>query len=109
MDVGRAEVLRIAALARVALSDEEADRLGRDLQDILDHVDALPEVAHAGSGPTESGADGIDAAESDLRGTRPDEPGADPLAGGIEAFAPEVRDGFFTVPRLVSHADTDRE
>ncbi len=96
MEVGRADVLRMAALARIALSDDEAARLRRDLQDILDHVDALPDVS-AGAvapGPTSPA-------------TRPDDPGADALAGGLESFAPEAREGLITVPRLESHADAE--
>jgi Asp-tRNA(Asn)/Glu-tRNA(Gln) amidotransferase C subunit len=40
---------------------------------------------------------------ADIQPLRPDEPGADTIHGALNRFAPEVRDGFFTVPLLPTH------
>ena len=52
MKLSREEVLHIALLARVALTDEEVDRLGSQLSDILEHFEVLQQVDTAGVPPT---------------------------------------------------------
>ena len=95
MGITRADVQRIADLAALRLDDNEAERLAEELSGILEHVDALREVDTAGVAPP--GADG----RAPLRADRPD---TDRLAQGPAVMAPEWVDGFFTVPRLASHA-----
>ena len=93
MAVSRDEVRRIAALARLRIEGEEADRLARDLTLILDHIETLAQ-ADVSVAP---------AVESMTEGPAPyRDPGveADPLVWSAETFAPEWRDGFFVVPRL---------
>ncbi len=90
--ISAAEVRRIAALARLALTEDEVRGLARDLSAILDYVvllDALelPEGAPLPfSGPA--------ATRSDLPAASLDERSA--LAG-----APMVARGHFIVPRVV--------
>lgn len=82
----------MAALARLRLEPEEAARLTGDLNTILDHMAALREVS----------VEGVEA-EGVLEGPAPlRDPGAppDPLVRPPSSFAPEWREGFFTVPRL---------
>lgn len=103
-------VRQVAALARLHLAEEEVGDLTAELNGILEHMDALAAVDTA-----EAGVDGADGADADGAGTaagpggsaplRADRPGADPLAADPSAMAPDFADGFFTVPRLVSHAD----
>lgn len=58
--IDRAEVVRVAKLARLTLEDAEADALTRDMQNILGYVKALeeldvrdvPPTAHAVELPT---------------------------------------------------------
>jgi hypothetical protein len=119
--VDRAEVERIAHLARLALDEGELERLTVDMNDILGHANALRELAHAAPPGQEAseqgtpaegegvvpidrrpaGGTGLSAAEPDSppEGTRhaaADTP--DPLLASPETFAPRVAEGFFVVP-----------
>lgn len=93
------DVRHVAALARLGLTDETATSLVRDLNTILQHMAVLDDVK-VGGGTAPVG----DAQEIRLR---EDRVGAIPLALPLEAFAAEMRDGFFVVPRLASHEDTE--
>jgi aspartyl-tRNA(Asn)/glutamyl-tRNA(Gln) amidotransferase subunit C len=94
------DVRHVAMLARLGLTDERARELTRDLNTILEHMDVLTKVKTAGAGE----AAGIGAAGMRLR-----EDHGPPirLAEPPEAFAPEMRDGFFIVPRLSTHEDPE--
>ncbi len=94
MPVTRDDVLRIASLARVGVPDERVDALVAELTGILTHVEVLTTVRTAAA-PRES--EPMPLAE--------DIPGPVPLKRARKDFAPEVRDGFFLVPRLASHDD----
>lgn len=98
MPFPRERVVAIAALARLDLTDEEADRFAAQLSDILDHVADL-EAADAAT----TGSDAPDAPTV----TRPDEPGSDELTAPPSSFAPAWSEGFFTVPRLEAMGDED--
>ncbi len=115
MSVGRDEVQRIAALARIHLDDEAADRLDAELSGILAHVDTLMEVdvseaeealvlpppirVPAHPGVPESG--GV---------FRQVEQEVDALATGAPGDrAPEWSEGFFLVPRLPAVDGTREE
>ncbi len=92
MSVSRDDVRRIAALARIGVPDERLDALVHELDGILAHMDVLSRI--------EAPADLPEAASMPLA---PDEPGSVPLDRPRETLAPEMRDGFFLVPRLASH------
>jgi len=94
----RDDVRRIAALARLSLSDAELDRFAGQLASVLDHVTALGDVAAAGAPPAS-------AAPSRVREDRAtfDVPARPPAS-----FAPEFIDGFFAVPRLPAF-DVERD
>jgi aspartyl-tRNA(Asn)/glutamyl-tRNA(Gln) amidotransferase subunit C len=51
--ITREHVLHTASLARLRLSEQEAERLTRELGRILEHVDQLEQVDTAGVPPTE--------------------------------------------------------
>jgi aspartyl-tRNA(Asn)/glutamyl-tRNA(Gln) amidotransferase subunit C len=93
------DVRRVAALARLGVTDETATALVRDLNTILQHMAVLGDV-NVGS-PTPADETG-----QEIR-LREDRIGSIPLALPLEAFAAEMRDGFFVVPRLASHADAE--
>lgn len=95
--VDRALVLKLAAAAHIALEREEVDRLAAQLTDILSQIAPLADLAGAAAASSQAPS------ETALRS---DEPGADPMTGGITRFAPEVKQGFFTVPRLPSQGTT---
>lgn len=95
MAVSRAEVLRIAELARLRLTAEEIDRLTVELNDILGHMEVLAEVDL-------SGVPAMGLAAEWEAPVRDDVPGVDALAFALEEMAPEMAEGFFTVPRLAA-------
>ena len=92
MSVTRDDVRRIAALARIGVPDERLDSLVRELDGILAHMDVLRRVETPAA-----------LSEQAAMPLAPDEPGAVPLGRVREEFAPQMRDGFFLVPRLESH------
>lgn len=92
MRVDRREVERIAELARLRFDADEVERLTRELNGILAHVDALRTVEDAAR-------EADDASHAQLAGTRADESGEpDPLGAGPSSIAPRWADGFFVVP-----------
>ncbi|MCB0863371.1 MAG: Asp-tRNA(Asn)/Glu-tRNA(Gln) amidotransferase subunit GatC, partial [Solirubrobacterales bacterium] len=50
--IEREQVLHVARLSRLRLSDEEVDTLTGELSSVLDHVDKLAEVDIEGVEPT---------------------------------------------------------
>ena len=91
MSITREEILQIADLARLRLTDPEAENLSHDLSQILEYVDTLasldlPEEERFGVGPT--------AAPEREAGEIP----PDPMAHPPTESAPDFRDGFFVVP-----------
>ena len=87
------DVRHVAALARLAIDDARLPSLVEELNRILEHMDALAKVPDGGRETTPMQA-------MPLR-----EDGGPPLPLGIprERFAPELREGFFIVPRLATH------
>jgi aspartyl-tRNA(Asn)/glutamyl-tRNA(Gln) amidotransferase subunit C len=93
--LARAEVERIAALARLALSEEELALFGRQLGDILAWANAIQDLDTAGVPPT-----GPVAGDARLRADEPRPSlSRDEALGG----APDAdRDaGLFRVPRVL--------
>lgn len=90
--IDRTELDRIAELARLRLTEEEATRLVADCRSILEHFDtikgvdvevATPSVAPAGAAPL-----------------REDRVAPDALELPPAETAPAWREGFFVLPRL---------
>lgn len=50
--IERAEVLHVARLARLRLTDEEVERMTRELSSVLDHIEAIEEIDLEGVEPT---------------------------------------------------------
>ena len=97
MAITRNDVLHVARLARLELSDVEVDRMVRDLGRILGYVEELSAVDTSNVAPTAYVA--VDAAP--LR--------ADEVAPGIEpavalAEAPRQGEGGFAVPAFVEES-----
>ncbi len=94
MSVDEATVRRVARLARIAVTDEEARRLQGVLNGILDWVEQLREVDVEGVEPMTS------VVEMAMK-KRPDvvTDGGDPQR--ILANAPVTEDNFFLVPKVV--------
>ena len=98
MAVTREDVLHVATLARLALDETSVPRLVSELNGILEHMEVLQKVDTGGV----MGAEGVGDAGMPLRA---DGGPPYPLAHSREEFAPEMRDGFFLVPRLSTHED----
>jgi aspartyl-tRNA(Asn)/glutamyl-tRNA(Gln) amidotransferase subunit C len=50
--IDREQVLHVARLARLRLSDDEVERMGEELSTILDHIEKLNELDLEGVEPT---------------------------------------------------------
>ena len=94
MSVDRATVLRIARLARVAITDEEAQRLESELSGILDWVAQLDELDTADVEP-------MTRVEAMTMKMRKDEVTDGFCADDIVKNAPEEDDHYFVVPKIV--------
>jgi len=97
--INRAEVERVALLARISLSDEEVDRLVREFDAFLGYIETLQEIDTEGVLPT---AHPISLPTP----TRPDQP-ADAMDAELAvANAPEAAGSAFLVPKVI---DTESE
>ncbi len=89
--LSREEVDHVAKLARLELSDAEADTMAAELSHVLDHIDRIRGLDLDGVAPTAHVVDVTDA-------ERPDVPRPSLPREVILAQAPEVADGGFAVP-----------
>ena len=99
MSVDTATVAKIAALARIKVSEAELAAMVPELNGILDWVEQLGEVDVSGVEPM------MAVIENHLR-LRPDVIDPDPLTGGgkrdaVLANAPAAEHGFFGVPKVI--------
>ena len=91
MAITRDEVLHVARLARLALTDEEVERLGAQLSAILEAVGKVAELDLEGVEPTSHPLDLANVwAEDEPRPSLPPD--------GVFANAPEREADFFKVP-----------
>lgn len=95
------DVRHVARLARLGITDAAAHALARDLSTILEHMEILAAV------DTEAVAQAAGVGAAGMR-LDPDHGPPLPLAEPPESFAPAMRDGFFLVPRLASHGNTEQ-
>ena len=101
MSISLEEVRHIAALARLGISDERARLAAEELSSILEHMQVLSRV------DDERAAGSVD--DSPIGMTlRPDAGPPIPLLRAPAFFAPEMREGFFLVPRLATHEDPEQ-
>jgi aspartyl-tRNA(Asn)/glutamyl-tRNA(Gln) amidotransferase subunit C len=78
MKISREEVLHIARLARLGLTDAEVDRFSGQLSSLLEHFEALQQVDTEGVPPTAQSVDLQSVMRDDL--VRPSFPAEDILA-----------------------------
>ena len=97
--ISRAEVERVALLARISLSDDEVDRLVREFDAFLGYIETLQEIDTTGIAPT---AHPISLPTP----TRLDRPAAAMNAELAVANAPETAASGFLVPKVI---DTEAE
>ena len=94
MSVSPEQVRHIAKLARIAMSDEEIERLVPELNNILGWVEQLGEVDTDGVEPLATVID------QKMR-LRDDEVTAGNIRDDILANAPGAEHGFFAVPKVI--------
>jgi len=91
MAISSDDVLHVARLANLSLTDGEVARMSEQLSGILTHVEALSALDLEGVPPT--------AHALDLENvTRPDEPRPSWPREEVLANAPDAMDGSFRVP-----------
>ena len=89
--IGRDQVLHVAKLARLRLSDDEIERMSSELSTILDHIEKINELELDDVEPTTH----VVNLENVLR---PDEPRRSWPRDQILGPAPDAGDGGFRVP-----------
>ena len=89
--IDREQVLHVARLARLELSDDEVERMSGELTGILGHIEKIGELDLEGVPPTSHVVEVTNA-------TRPDEPRPSWPRELILEQAPAVRDDGFEVP-----------
>ena len=94
MSVSADQVRHIARLARIAMSDEELERLVPELNNILGWVEQLGEVDTEGVEPLATVID------QKLR-LREDVINDGNIRDDVLANAPEAQHGFFAVPKVI--------
>ena len=93
----RADVAHVAALARLALTDEELDRYTTQLAAVLDHAEDLSAFDLEGIAPTAHPF-------AEHTALRDDTPVACLDRDEVLAQAPAVEDDRFVVPRIIGEA-----
>jgi aspartyl-tRNA(Asn)/glutamyl-tRNA(Gln) amidotransferase subunit C len=94
MSVSPEQVRHIAKLARIAMSDDEIERLAPELNNILGWIEQLGEVNTEGVEPLTAVID------QKLR-LRDDVVTEGNIRDEILANAPEAQHGFFAVPKVI--------
>ncbi|MEA2392390.1 MAG: aspartyl-tRNA(Asn)/glutamyl-tRNA(Gln) amidotransferase subunit [Solirubrobacteraceae bacterium] len=89
--IDREQVLHVARLARLELTDEEVGTIAGELSNILEHIEKIGELDLDGVPPT---THVIEVANA----LRPDEPRPSLPRDVVLAAAPEVADDGFRVP-----------
>ena len=87
----RSQVLHVARLARLQLTDAEIDRMSSELSNVLGHFEKIQELDLEGVPPTSHVVEVSDA-------LRPDEPTPSLPVDVVLANAPEPLEGGFGVP-----------
>lgn len=94
MQLSREDVLHVARLARLALSDDEVERFGAQLSAILDHAARVSEVAADDVPPTSHALPLTNVFRDDVVED------CLPQSKALST-APETEDGRFKVPRII--------
>jgi len=95
--VSENDVRHVAALGRLGVDEARLPALVHELNGILAHMEVLQRVETGGGGWDVGGSLTATPTRSDLAGA------PSPLALSRNSFAPQMRDGFFLVPRLETH------
>ncbi|MDQ2992192.1 MAG: Asp-tRNA(Asn)/Glu-tRNA(Gln) amidotransferase subunit GatC [Candidatus Eremiobacteraeota bacterium] len=98
MSSEKIDVRYVAKLARIALTDDEVERFGAQLGDLLEHVQALGELDVAAVPATAQVVESRNVQRADtVRPTLDRET--------VLAQAPQRQGPFFRVPRIIAEAE----
>jgi aspartyl-tRNA(Asn)/glutamyl-tRNA(Gln) amidotransferase subunit C len=89
------DVRYVAKLARIALTDDEVERFGTQLGDLLEHVDALGKLDVSNVPATAQVVESRNVEREDV-----ERPCLDREV--VLAQAPQRQGGFFRVPRIIA-------
>ena len=89
------DIRYVAKLARLELTDEEVEVFGRQLGDLLNHVNALGELDTASVPATAQVVESRNVMRDDVLGPCLDRE-------RVLAEAPQRQGGFFRVPRIIA-------
>jgi aspartyl-tRNA(Asn)/glutamyl-tRNA(Gln) amidotransferase subunit C len=89
------DIRYVAKLARIGLTDEEVDRFGEQLADLLDHVNALADLDTASVAATAQVVESRNVEREDLLTPCLDRE-------TVLSQAPQRQGGFFRVPRIIA-------
>ena len=95
MSVDKSTVVRISQLARIRVPEEDLDGLAEELSNILGWVEQLDEVDTDGVVPMASATEGMGLRQ------RMDEVTDGGCRDDVLSNAPEERDGFYVVPKVI--------
>jgi aspartyl-tRNA(Asn)/glutamyl-tRNA(Gln) amidotransferase subunit C len=94
MALDKSEVEKIAHLARLHISDAEADEVTNRITDILALIDQMQSVNTEGVEPLAHPLDVV-------QRLRPDEVTEENQREALQSLAPAAEDGLFLVPRVI--------
>lgn len=92
--IEKEEIVNVAHLARLAITDDKVDEYTQNISHILEMVAQMDEANVEGVEPLANPLD------STLR-LRPDEPNSDIDRDAFQAIAPETENGFYLVPKVI--------
>jgi aspartyl-tRNA(Asn)/glutamyl-tRNA(Gln) amidotransferase subunit C len=103
MKITRADVLRVAELAHLELSESQMEMYARQLDSILSYAEKLNELDTEGVEPMNQVVAPGAAAESAAKGTplREDVVACDPIIADVLAGAPDPDPPYFRVPKVI--------
>ncbi len=94
MNITKAEVLKVAGLARLDLTEQGTDKLATQIATILDYVNTLNQVDTSGVTPTSH-------VISLTNAFREDDPDPHLANDAALANAPDAEEGVFLVPKVI--------
>src|ERR1700691_1413401 len=103
MKITREDVLRVAELAHLELSEAEIEMFSRQLDSILTYVEKLNELDTTSVEPMSQITPAAASAEAAVPGTRlrEDRPAPCNIIGDVLAGAPDPSPPYFRVPRVI--------
>jgi aspartyl-tRNA(Asn)/glutamyl-tRNA(Gln) amidotransferase subunit C len=100
MAISEEQVRHVALLARLALTDDQIERIGEELNSILGHIDSIQQLDLEGVEPTAHPLEVVNVTRGDV--VKPGLSREDALRN-----APQAEDGAFVIPQIVGPGGDD--